>query len=390
LKKLKSKLYYMDSVQMISKEQSIAENLEEKHNDAGPRMKLKIQRLEREDFFVTINKNDLIAKLKENILAYVKAHLGNEDFTPVLEQLRLIYKGKLLLDAKSIEFYKIQNYDTIQLCPLRRRARDQQQSHNAGESVDGNNNASREVSARTGGFALISFSLSELPEVREGGSSGQPSRNRRHGLEPDDVEESNSQSRNARARPRRMDIPEVRDRHSPRTFEGRLCNINSVLQETLRRVSETNRENRYELIPQLDELVRQASNLRENLVADRRSVPQTVGLFNIFMVERIGSSRMENSGNAGEEKEDDFRNSTSTQNTTESRTEAVVETSSNYAGQEISENSYETPVVGPIAGAAVTTTENQASVTENEPTQQRRSSRYLNAFSSFISRIGRR
>jgi len=351
--------------------------------------------LKRRIFSLRLIKKDLITKLKENILTFIKAGLGNEDFTPGLEQLRLIYKGKVLLDAKSIEFYKIKNGDTIQLCPLRRRVRNQQQSISVGESDDINNvNVSREFSARTGGFTLISFSLSELPEIREGVSSGQPSRNRRQGPEPDDVEESNSQSRNARERLERMEIPEVRDIPTPRTFEGRLCNINSVLQETLRRVSETNRNNRYDLIPQLDELVRQASNLRDNIATDHQVVPQTVSLFNILMVERIGSSRMESLGNLGEEKENEFRNSNaSTHNATDRRTETVIETLSIYPGQEVSDNSHETisPVVGAIAGAVVATTENQTSDTENEtsPPQQRRSSRYLNFFSSFINRIGR-
>jgi len=375
---------------MISKEQNIVENREEKHNDAGLRMKLKIQRLEREDFFVTINKEDLIVKLKEKILTFIKAQLANEDFTPVLEQLRLIYKGKVLLDAKSIEFYKIQDEDTIQMCPLRRRARNQQQSNSGGESVDNNTNVndSREFSARTGGFTFISFSLSELPEIRGGGSSRLPS-NRSQGPELDDVEESNSQSRNARARPGRIEIREVRDRPSPPSFEGSLRNINSVLQDTLRRVSETNRDNRYDLIPQLDELVRHASNLRDNIATDDRAVPQTRGLFNILMVERIGSSRMGSLGNVGEEKENDFRNTASTHNRSDFRREPAVETS-NSSGQEVLENSQGT--ISPVAGDAVITTANQTSATDNEttPTQQRRSSRYLNFFSSLISRIGRR
>jgi len=82
-------------------------------------LRLKIQRLRGEDFFICISKRDLITKLKQQVLSFLESDAA-PGICIEITSIRLIYKGKVLADEKSIEFYQIQNEDTIQLVPFRR------------------------------------------------------------------------------------------------------------------------------------------------------------------------------------------------------------------------------------------------------------------------------
>jgi len=84
----------------------------------APFLRLKIQRLKDEDFCISIRGRDPIIKLKKEILRLIQtAPLGA---AVEMINIRLIYKGKVLIDSNSIEFYKIKDEDTIQLVPIRR------------------------------------------------------------------------------------------------------------------------------------------------------------------------------------------------------------------------------------------------------------------------------
>jgi len=88
--------------------------------DMAPVLRLKIQRLKDEDFFVSIGGGGLINQLKEEVLRFLKSG-ASVAVSAEIAIIRLIYKGRVLLDSKSIEFYKIKNEDTIQLVPFRPR-----------------------------------------------------------------------------------------------------------------------------------------------------------------------------------------------------------------------------------------------------------------------------
>jgi len=144
----------------------------------GLMLRLKIQRLRGEDFFVSIGGKDLVTQLKEQVLQILKSGDGSEVWAEVTN-LRLIYKGKFLLDAKSIEFYKIQNDDTIQLAPSRRRRNAAQSSSRGPNPALSPRRGDAELSqpdlgglhleAWRGPFAFMSISTSitgGLPRIR--------------------------------------------------------------------------------------------------------------------------------------------------------------------------------------------------------------------------------
>jgi len=282
-------------------------------------LKLKIQRLEREDFFVSISGKDLITHLKEKIVTFLKAaEVSDEDVVGLgVTSLRLIYKGMVLLDAKSIEFYKIQNDDTIQLCPLRRKKQRQQAADaprsvpngdpaaaGAPEDETGDENTGRE----TNQFTFISFSMSDNPIDL---LTRRPHiRSRGRGVDAPDNSDTHAQAqgqgRRGRARIQRRSNSSFRGRPSPATISGTLRNFKLSLEQTLRRVSSTNIENRRELIPELDALINQANSLRDELQADEHAPPVLPSpMFEILLLERLGAASRSNTGSRAPGREDE-------------------------------------------------------------------------------------
>jgi len=281
-------------------------------------LKLKIQRLEKDDFFVTISGKGLITHLKEKIVTFLKAaEVVEEDVIGIgTTSLRLIYKGMVLLDTKSIEFYKIQNDDTIQLCPIRRKKQRQQApaaprsvtSGNRGvtgaqEDVPEQRNAGRE----TNQFTFISFSMSDSPIDLLGRRPNLRSRGRGVDAPENNDIQAQSTARRGRARIQRRSNSASRVRPSPVTISGALRNFKSSLQETLRRVSNTNLENSRDLIPQLDALITEANSLRDELQTDQQAPPIVPSaLFEILLLERMGSAPRSNANGrapAGQDEE---------------------------------------------------------------------------------------
>jgi len=282
-------------------------------------LKLKIQRLEEEDFFVSISGKGLITHLKEKIVTFLKAaEVSDEDVVGIgVTSLRLIYKGMVLLDAKSIEFYKIQNDDTIQLCPLRRKKQRQQAADvprsvpngdrvaaGALEEEPGEENAGRE----TNQFTFISFSMSDNPIDLLAQRSHIRSRGR--GVDSPDNSgthaQGQGQGRRGRARIQRLSNSSFRGRPSPATISGTLRNFKLSLEQTLRRVSSTNIENRRDLIPELDALITQANSLRDELQADEHTPPMLPSpMFEILLLERLGAAPRSNNGSRAPGGEDE-------------------------------------------------------------------------------------
>jgi len=293
---------------MNCEEQGADEYAEKNLNEKGALMKVKIQRLEKEDFFVSISGKKLITHLKEKIIAFLQAaQLENDDVALCVSNLRLIYKGKVLLDPKSVEFYKIQNDDTIQLCPTRRRRLGQPESNSAGSQDERtgtqDEDAMPQFGREPGEFTFISFSMSEPPELgRSGSSSIRLPRTRNRGQDASNNTELPNHTPRLRGTTRRRLTMPARPRPTPETVTGTLRSFKFILQDTLRRVNASNVEDRQELIPQLDTLIRRATNLRDDLQMERVPPPFT-SRFEFMVFERMGIHNR-SSLNTAEEKED--------------------------------------------------------------------------------------
>jgi len=298
--------HFCVEIKMNCEEKSMEAKVGDKLSEDQALMKIKIQRLEKEDFFVSISKKGLIAHLKEKIITFLNAaQLGNEDTQSCVGNLRLIYKGKVLLDPKSVEFYKIQNDDTIQLCPTRRR-RIGHPSPAGGPNVS---TQTQVVDAlpfvREGGeFTYISFSMSDPPEVGRGGSGLMPlSRSRSRGQNILNNSEAYSSAPRSRRSIRRRQTQPTRGRPTPATVTETLRNFKFILRETLRCISETNADNTQELLPQLNVLIRQATSLRNDIQIERPAPPPFTSRVEVLLFERLGAaSRSRLTGT--EEKED--------------------------------------------------------------------------------------
>jgi len=233
-------------------------------------LRLKIQRLRGEDFFVSIGGKDLVTQLKEQVLHILKTGDTSEVWAEVTN-LRLIYKGKVLVDAKSIEFYKIQNDDTIQLVPFRRR-RNPSRSSRSGESPDASHSSvdtepsqpelggSRRNLAGRGPIAFLTLSTSVV---------GGPPRPRSIGGRSQRVESQQQRQANP-GQIRNSDAPApLRLPASPATSTS-LRRFKEQLLSTLFRVNAAERgesvELRRELANQLNGLIRDASALRTHLL----------------------------------------------------------------------------------------------------------------------------
>jgi len=260
---------------------------EKEINDVSVLMKLKIQRLGKDDFFISTSRKGLITHLKEKILTFVKAERSEtDDLQLSVRDMRLIYKGMVLVDSKSVEFYKIENDDTIQLCPYNRKKRAQASANRAGDPA---NNSGAEAQNEAAGhqqliggpgeFTFISFSLTEQPingRIRNRSAQNTATRNQETQTSTD-LESSNESSSTITTSIRRHLILPVINNHTPTTMTDNLCNFKSVLQETIHRLSATNLENIHELVTQLDVLIRRATTLRGGLstAEEKDDVPAT-------------------------------------------------------------------------------------------------------------------
>jgi len=269
-------------------------------------LKLKIQRLEEEDFFVSISGKGLITHLKEKIVTFLKAaEAVNEDIISLATtSLRLIYKGMVLLDAKSLNFYKIQNDDTIQLCPLRRKknatrpvllpdllSSGDEEPADAQEDAPGQGEAGRGTSQ----FTLISFSMGNNPTDLLSRSLNVRSRGRGVDAPENNDTQSLDSARRGRVRIQRRSNSSSRGRSSPATISGTLRSFKRSLEDTLRRVSSTSLDNRRDLIPQLNALITEANNLRDELQTGQQAPPMLPSpLFEILMLERMRAASRSN------------------------------------------------------------------------------------------------
>jgi len=229
-------------------------------------LNLKIQRLKADDFFVSISCKGLVTQLKEEIVRFLrKAQVKDEESQPGVTNLRLIYKGKVLMDCKTIEFYKIKNEDTIQLVPYRRRKPEDlptSRTENAGiemESKEGGDMPEFSDLRGTGEITYIQFSVSEAPPTQNT-DFAQLYRS----LFEDDLGVRTppvQTPRSADAALRAVSRP------TPFTVSGSLRSFKHVLEETLRRVTEPGNGAR-ELISQLNTLISAANILRANVIRD--------------------------------------------------------------------------------------------------------------------------
>lgn len=233
---------------------------------------------------MSIGGKDLITQLKEEVLRILKTGDPSEVYAEVTN-LRLIYKGKVLVDAKSIEFYKIQNDDTIQLVPFRRRANvaptpapAPTSSNDGGDRQTEQEGPRRQQNGRRGPITVVTFSTSAvvggLPRFR----SGRP----RHIRSQQQQQTSPSRQR------RSSSVPSLTRPFNPSRSRFRLparpvtqCslrNFKELLQVTLRRVSTAARRRQgrnreggdSRLADQLSTLIREAILLRSELEAEDR------------------------------------------------------------------------------------------------------------------------
>jgi len=252
---------------MNREEQSGQPNAETQINGTESFMRLNIQRLVKDDFYVLINETAFVTQIKEEILTLLKEEEPETESPEVgVGDLRLIYKGKVLVDSQSVKFYKIQNNDTIQLCPVRRKSVDQPLSNPAGGPAENddtgirNEEGKQQFVTEPTEVTFFSFSFVGPPTLRGGRNLNQGPGNTG----------SSTQTNATRSTPQgRLMVP-MTDTPTPITTTGNLRNFKFVLQQTLRRLSATNLDNCQELITQLDSLIRRATTLRGCLTEEEK------------------------------------------------------------------------------------------------------------------------
>jgi len=259
---------------MNREEQSGQLNAETQINDTAPLLKLKIQRLGKDDFFVSISEKAFVTQMKEKILTFLKEEEPETESLEVsASDLRLIYKGKVLAGSESVKFYKIKNDDTVQLCPIRQNSVSEPLTNPAGGPVENgdadtqNEDEKQQIVTGSGEVAFI-FSLFGQPTFQ--GGRNLSTRNLRTSNPGPQNSESSNQTSSTRSSPRRRLIVPMMDAPTPITPTGNLRNFKFVLQETLRRLSSTNLNNFQELITQLDALIRRATTLRGCLATEEK------------------------------------------------------------------------------------------------------------------------
>jgi len=373
-------------------EEHIKQSEEMKECFSETAIELKIQRLKKEDFVVTVSSKDLIAHLKDKILELVlAAHVEDEEFTPNKNHLRLIYKGKVLLDLKSIEFYKIQNDDTIQLCPIRVTVRDEPSVHQVnyplggrGTNIDIQEDGDNLHGLPRGidDFSLVSFSLGRWPEPGDGRRVVRFPRISSHEPNPQDSQEAMLNVRRSRGNLRRSPMG---DRTSPEVFTGNLQILKLTLEETVDRIGTTNMDNREELLPHLDTLIRQARNIQDDLRMEQQMLPLSGGLLEILL---LGRSSAPWAGGAGEEKENPPVVAMAPRRRVVARLGSPpVARGHGSLNFQISTSAsvMNTRVNGGVESAGPNTT----STRETASSRQRRNTRSRNIFSNFMNRFNR-
>jgi len=232
-------------------------------------LRLKIQRLRGDDFFISISKRDMITQLKQQVLRVLRSTTG-PDVRVEITNIRLIYKGKVLADEKSIEFYSMQNEDTIQLVPFR-RSRSVSQS---GRESRRERRTSRqwtpvpnEVSTNYDPITMVAFTSSftqELPWDGDGPAERMPS----------------GRSRPANRETRRRRPRSSTGRRPRPVTSSSLLRFKDMLQRTHLRVHLAEQQRRRgrrqntqrALLAQLQILIRRSLSLRDDLLAEFQSI----------------------------------------------------------------------------------------------------------------------
>jgi len=268
------------------------------------RLRLRIQRLKEKDFFVSIGGRDLIIKLKTEIFRFLEPEKSPESSAA---NLRLIYKGKVLADAKFVESYKIQNEDTIQLVPFKRpsrRTEDPVDVDNASEAKadeTGNTETSAQdqgdrISGRPVTFITFSTSIFEDPRAprRSEGNSEHPIRQLRRSV----TSPVTSTSSMAWSPNRAMNNASIRSFRN--NLQSLLTQVSAVehlrAQENTTGTARTGEAAERELVQQLDTVLMTASMLREDMHAEAVIQATEGRLFS--MMTRQGDDREPRDGRA--------------------------------------------------------------------------------------------
>jgi len=252
---------------MNREDQSGQPNAETQINGTESFMRLNIHRLVKDDFFIFISETAFVTQMKEKILTFLKEEKPETDRPEVcVSDLRLIYKGKVLVDSETVQFYKIQNNDTVQLCPLRRKRMDQPLSNPAGGPMENhdadtqNEEGKQQLITGASEVTFFSFSFFGQPTFRGGRNlSAQNLTRRNQGSQ--NLESSSHTSQRRSTLRRRLRVP-MTGTPTPMTITGNLRNFKVVLEQTLSRLSATNFDNCQELMTQLDTLIGRATTLR--------------------------------------------------------------------------------------------------------------------------------
>jgi len=255
---------------MNREEQSGQPNAETQINGTESFIRVNIQRLANDDFFVFISETSFVTQMKEKILTFLKEEGPKTDSLEVcIGDLRLIYKGKVLVDSETVQFYKIQNNDTVQLCPVRRKKMDQSLSNPAGGPMENhdadtqNEEGKQQLITESSQVTFFSYSIFGQPTLR--GRRNVSARNLRTRNQGPQNSESLSDTGQTRSYPRRRIRVPTTSRPTPLTIAGILRNFKFVLHETLRHLSATNLDNCQQLMTQLDALIERATTLRGHL-----------------------------------------------------------------------------------------------------------------------------
>jgi len=263
---------------MNRKEQCGQLNAEKQTNETESLLRLKIQRLVKNDFSISIGETALVTQMKEKILKFLQEEEPRTESPEVsMTDLRLIYKGKVLVDTESLNFYKIENNDTVQLCPIHRKKVDQPLSNLAGGPIENddarNEEGKQQLLNEPSEVTIISFAIVGQPNF--GGGRNLLSQDLRTSNQgPQNSVSSNHAS--TRSSPHRRLMEPMTAAPTPVNTSGDLRNFKFALQETLRRLGETDMNNNRELITHLDALVKRATSLRGSLTEEEKK--ETSGL----------------------------------------------------------------------------------------------------------------
>jgi len=231
-------------------------------------LRLKIQRLRGEDFFISISKRDMITQLKQQVLRVLRSTTG-PDLRVEITNIRLIYKGKVLADEKSIEFYSMQNEDTIQLVPFRRSrsiSRSGTEPYRERRTSGQWTSVPNEVSTNIDPITMVTFSTSftqELPWEGDGPAAHMP----------DEL------SRPANRQMGRRRAGSSTERRLRPVTSSSLLRFKDMLQRTHLRVHLAEQQRRRggrqntqrALLAQLQILIRRSLSLRDDLLAEFQS-----------------------------------------------------------------------------------------------------------------------